>query len=198
MIKAILFDLDGVIIKDPIFSTVYAAEFGLTPENMIPFFTKEFQKCLIDEADLKEVLKPYLSAWKWEKSIDDLLAYWFTNHQDIDQATLALVEKLRSEGIKCYLATNQEKYRTNYIWNKLGLNKFFDGLFVSCQLRVKKPQGQFFTKITDKLQIASPEEIILIDDTMSVVKEAQNFGLNTIYYTTLHDLKNKLSKYVSI
>ncbi len=198
MIKAILFDLDGVIIKDPIFSTVYAAEFGLTPEDMFPFFTKEFQKCLTGDADLKEALKPYLSVWKWDKSVDELLTYWFTHHQDIDQAVLALVEKLRANGTKCYLATNQEKYRTDYIWNKLGLNKLFDGIFVSNELHAKKPQKQFFTKITDNLHVDHPEEIILIEDTMSVIKEAQDFGLNTIYYTTLHDLQNKLSKHVSV
>ena len=60
-IKAILFDLDGVILKprDKYFSEKYAEEQNVPIENIIPFFKNEYKKIMLGQADLKEVLSKY-------------------------------------------------------------------------------------------------------------------------------------------
>ena len=117
MIKIFLFDADGVvIIPSERFSDRFSREFNVDYEEKIPpFFENDFEPCLTGRADLKEIIKPYLKRWGWKKSVDELLEYWFENENHIDERVIEVIKKLRAIGIKCYLATNQEKYRTQYL-----------------------------------------------------------------------------------
>jgi len=62
MIKAILFDGDGVtLVKQGYFSDKYAMEHGVPVEKIMPFFRNEFKTCQLGKADMKEELVKYLS-----------------------------------------------------------------------------------------------------------------------------------------
>lgn len=63
MIKAAIFDVDGVIIVSnssrfsyKIFSQRIAEEYGASPESLSQFFNEVFPKCLVGKADLKKLL----------------------------------------------------------------------------------------------------------------------------------------------
>lgn len=56
MTKAVIFDSDGMLSHGPRFSEHYAREHGILIEEMTPFFTGPFKKCLVGQADLKEEL----------------------------------------------------------------------------------------------------------------------------------------------
>ena len=189
MIKVVLFDLDGVLIKDPIFSTVYAAEFGIKQEDMLPFFSQEFIDCTSGEADLKNALRPYLKTWKWRGTVEELISYWLKHHQLIDVQILNLVKSVREQGIKVGLQTNQEKYRLHHIWNTLAFNKHFDYLYASCELKERKPHSGFFTKILQDLKPIESSEILFIDDSLHNIAVAKDFGFRTYFYANYEELK---------
>ena len=76
MIKAIVFDLDGMVyLTREMFSDRYSREFNLDPEIMVPFFKNQLTLCQDGKADLKEELEEVLVDWKWDKSVDELLDY---------------------------------------------------------------------------------------------------------------------------
>ena len=58
MTKAILFDLDGIVItkKNKLFSQRVSEEMGLPYEQVSAFFTGNFRECSFGRADLKEKL----------------------------------------------------------------------------------------------------------------------------------------------
>ena len=74
MIKVILFDCDGVIIKErgQYFSQRLAQELGLPiNENFVKeFFKKEFLLCETGKADLKEELQKKIGTWGYTGSVD--------------------------------------------------------------------------------------------------------------------------------
>lgn len=71
--KHILFDTDGVIVRSDMWSNEYSRRSGISSEVMKPFFRDIFGDCIIGKADLKEVIKPYLTLWNWTGSVEE---YW--------------------------------------------------------------------------------------------------------------------------
>ena len=127
MIKVIIFDADGVLIPTKQkFSKTLAEKHGIPTEKTLPFFEGPFQDCLIGKKDLRETVAPYLNEWGWGKGVDALLDYWFKLESDSDKDLINYIQKLRQKGVLCFLATNNEKYRFQYMFDKLGFAKSFD------------------------------------------------------------------------
>jgi len=148
--KILLLDMDGLVVKrKKVFSVRISEKLNISVDDVLPFFKNEFQLCLVGKADLKEEIKKYVSDWGWKDSIEDLLKFWFDGEKEVDQEILKKVTDLRNDGYKVYLATNNEKYRVGYLWNNIGLNKHFDGMFSSAEIGFKKPDRKFYFKITD-------------------------------------------------
>src|SRR3989344_7786042 len=136
MIKGILFDADGVtLVKHGYFSEQFIKENNLPPEKIRLFFKEKFSLCQKGKADLKEEIQPYLSDWKY--SVDDYLNNWFTMDFVVNQEVLDIVSQMRTKGVKCYLATDQEKYRAQYLKDR-NFEENFDGVFYSYNLGYQK------------------------------------------------------------
>ena len=146
MTKAILFDVDGIVItgKIQLFSHALAEKQGVSREAVEEFFLSNFRKCSFGKADLKEEIASYLPKWNWQGSVDDLLKFWFETESAKDPEVLKIISDLRRKGIKCYVATRQEKYRLQYIWEVIGLKDYFDGVFSTCDIGYDKKESEFF------------------------------------------------------
>lgn len=165
MIKTIILDADGVVLNRPMmFSERYSREFNIPYDKILPFFENDFVTCIKGQADLKEKIKPYLADWRWNKSVDELLAYWFQNEHFVDEKLIAYIKKLK-ENYAVYLATDQEKYRAKYITDKMGLAKIFNQIFFSCDLGYRKREINFWRQVYASLSCAKNE--IFFGMTMS-------------------------------
>lgn len=192
--KVILFDLDGVVIKKhSYFSHKFADDFGIDPELITTFFTTDFQACLVGRTDLKIIILPYLKTWGWKKSVDDLLEYWFEFESTLDQQIIEDIQKLRTSEKKCYLATNNEKYRTEYVKHRLSLGKKFDGVFSSAYLGCTKSDPRFWTQVMTTLQLP-PSDITLWDDDADNVTSAKQAGIQAFFYSNYSDFKQTLNR----
>ncbi len=198
MIKAIFFDLDGVVVSHAkIFSDYLQEEYGIDKESQLEFFKGEFQDCLVGKADLKEEIIPYMQKWGWKGSVEDLLDYWFDVEAKTDERVLAMVQKLRERGIKCYLATNQEKYRTVYVANEMGLSKVFDGIFSSASVGYIKNNHKFFEIVLSEIGNPKPEEVMFWDDSIENVEIAKSLGIKAELYIGFEDFKEKMIAYLT-
>lgn len=189
-IKAIIFDADGVVINSPgYFSVQYQKDFGISNDMMLPFFKGRFQDCLVGKADLKEELVPLLKDWRWNGSVEELLKYWFKAEHYIDERMVEEIKNFKNRGIKCYLGTKQEKYRTEYIWNEMEFKNIFDGIYSSADIGYKKPDKKFFEFIQNDLEL-KPEEIMFWDDEKDNVETAKGLGWQGYFYDNFEDFIN--------
>ncbi len=184
MPKIVLFDVDGVLIREgEMFSRRYCRDFHLSIEKMLPFFHGIFQECMLGRADLKQILHQYVAEWGWQRSIDELLEYWFGAENDVDATVLETVATLRKNGIRSFIATNNEKYRVMYLWERLGFRNHFDGVFSSSGVGVKKPAPEFFESVSQSLAAYSKQEILLCDNEPQNIDAARQYGFQTHLFT---------------
>lgn len=184
--KFAFIDCDGVIIpREKYFSQRYAEEFGIPDTEILKFFKNEFLACKLGKADLKQEIQKYLPAWKWQKSVDDFLNYWFMSESPLDREVLGLVTDLRKAGIFCILSTNMEKYRREYLWEKLQLKQAFDASLCSADVGALKTSRTFWEKALEKFEIFNKASAIVWDNDSSVVREALDFGFKAYVYNDL-------------
>jgi putative hydrolase of the HAD superfamily len=197
-IKAICFDVDGVLITPPhYFSTELEMQgrYLNVAETLKPYFTGQDEPCLEGKADAKKVLQPFLDAMNWEGTVEDHMKEWFefeARYQDLK--LLDIVNDLRNKGVKCYLTTDQEKHRAKYLSEKLGFRNRFDQQFYSCHLGYRKCHEEYWKQVLSliqkDIQDILPEEIAYFDDSQSNIDVASGFGIKAILYTDFRKFKN--------
>lgn len=192
--KALIFDADGMIVHGDRFSSRLAREYGIPLEITAPFFKNVFPACLIGKADLRKELSKYIGQWGWNKSIDDLFRVWFDEaHNRIDMGLIPIIEESRGKGVKCYLATNNEKYRTENLVRDRGLGEWFDGVFSSADIGSKKPEQAFFEGIFRRIP-ENKEDVIFWDDDLENIEGAKAYGLTAEIYTDIDSFKKRIEE----
>jgi putative hydrolase of the HAD superfamily len=156
---------------------------GLTREHTRDFFHGDFRKCLVGDADLKEAIRPFLMQWGLRSSVDEFVSQWFQTEHVSDGRVLALVDNLRRSGILCALATNQERYRLEYLRQQMGFADHFDAIFGSAEIGAVKPEIRFFNSVATALGV-TPPEVLFFDDHQGNVNGARSAGWDGRLYTS--------------
>jgi putative hydrolase of the HAD superfamily len=194
-IKAVLFDADGVVIHPRMqFSRYLEEAFAITPQMTRPFFSGVFNECLVGTADLLTVLPPFLEEWDWPGSPADFLRLWLAKDDCPNLRLLAAIQRLRRAGLRCGLATLQEKNRAAYMRSNMGFSEQFDHLYFSCELGSPKPAAQFFHKIEASLHL-NGDEILFWDDDPHNIIAARGMGWYAEDYHTFSGYLNRLPLY---
>ncbi|MBI4085089.1 MAG: HAD-IA family hydrolase [Candidatus Liptonbacteria bacterium] len=192
MLKAILFDADGVVLKkykEYFVSQYFAREYNAPADEINAFFENDFRACQRGKLDLKEELVKHLPGWNWPNGVAAFLEYWFTSDAILDPEVMNEIEKIREKGFKCYLVSDQEKYRANYLAERLDLKNKFAKCFFSYELGYLKSQPEYFAEIF-KITGLKPEEFAYFDDDQKNVDVAASLGINSRLYTKLDDIRN--------
>jgi putative hydrolase of the HAD superfamily len=196
MIKVILFDCDGVIVKQvkKYFRQRMKEEFGMVINEELEtfFFRNNFLLCETGKLDLKTELSQELPKWGIDWPLEKVLDYWFSGEAEKDPEMIKEIARLRSLGIKCYLSTNNEKYRVEYLTNVVGLGKILDGIFSSASLGYLKPNLNFWTEIYKKFSGIEKDEILVLDNKREMANSAKEFGFHSHFYTSFENYKTTL------
>lgn len=193
----VLFDADGVLtLPEEVFSIVYARSRGLDAARFEEFFRNEWRQIVTGKQDLKESIAGNPALWQWHGSVDELLELWFKTEDVRNAELLQLIRELRGQGTLCYLATDQEKYRGQYMRDVM-FGGLFDGYYISADLGVTKTDPTFFTMIIEDLQGSYPEmqaqDIVFFDDSRSKIDTARSVGIDARLYTGVEHVRQTLA-----
>lgn len=191
--NVLLLDADGVLIKPSrYFSQVYADTHGLDHKKLDEFFRGDFRLALTGEADLKDLIRRRHDAWQYKGDPDELLRQWFSAENVVDKTLMDKVQNLRLQGVKVYLATDQEAYRTEYVKDVM-FPGLLDGMFVSCEIGVRKIDPRFFEVIVkqlgDQIPGLAPDDVWFFDDNPANVESARQAGIRAALYQEPDDLE---------
>ncbi len=182
MIKAVLFDADGVLtLPEDVFSVVYARSHGLDTKPFENFFKNDWYPIVTGSKDLKDSIAANPELWQWNGTTDELLDYWFKTEDVRNEELLTEIGKLANQDIPCYLATDQEKYRAEYMKTVM-FKDIFSGYFVSAELGTTKTDPRFFELVLQELGVKhpgiQPAEVVFFDDSQSKVDTAKATGID--------------------
>ena len=91
------------------------------------------------------------------------------------------LDRLRMRG-KVFLITNGTPAAQYGRLKSVGLEHFFDGVFISDEIGYAKPDEQFFTYVLNRLQVSKCACIVIGDSLTSDMKGANNAGISSIWY----------------
>ena len=182
MIELMLFDADGVIQTTP--PEWLPALKALTPtggeeDKLLQDIFAAEKPCLTGEKVFADALLPVLSDWGIKLPVQDVLNIW--TMIDPVEVNLNVVSELRQQGVRTGLATNQQNHRAEYMRSALAYDSHFDHLFISCEMRVAKPDPDYFRKIAQMMGLA-PTAIAFVDDHAGNVDAAKSAGLSGAVY----------------
>lgn len=197
MHKVILFDTDGVLtFRERNFSEMYIGKYGLKPQPILEFFTTEWRDFVTGKKDLKDHISTHPEVWQWSGTPQELLDYWFKSEDNRNEELLAVIRRLRAKGIQCYIVTEQEKYRTDYVINVMFKDEF-DGYFSTCEIGYKKSDSRYFKAVLmglrQEITDLRPDDIIYIDDSEDKLLAAREVGIDGELYTGPEQVSHLLS-----
>jgi len=173
-VEVVAFDIDGVLVE-PKFVTVLPDLLNRPPSEIAKFFGGPFERCLLGHADLLAELPVVLRHWEWQGSVEQFVEFWFGVESTVNQAMLEFADALRANGIRCILASTQERHRARSLEALLGVGTRFERAFFSCDVGLKKPNPEFFIAVANTMNLP-PGRFGLIDDVAANVESAQSVG----------------------
>jgi len=192
----IAFDVDGVLVRASDENGYYwqqelAHDFGIDMDEVARFFETDWDACILGQADLDDVLPPYLERWGYAGGVHDFLGYWFAHDCRLDTDLLDAIDRL-DPASRLVIATNQDRHRARYLWENLELHRRFERMFASSAMGARKPDHAFWHHVTTTVDPAHPRDIMLIDDSETNVTAAREFGWQAIHYRDRSDLDGLL------
>ncbi|TFG23906.1 MAG: HAD family phosphatase [Promethearchaeota archaeon] len=209
-IKYWLFDFAGVLAEGPkVLSkviTIINNDFGLNISKKDSFVSKERRKLssgrITSRDFLEKLFKEYYNNQKKDYNkgkfqkvdIDHYLDLWFNMYSELTQVSSDMEEiilRLRKAGYTVCLISNT--YDIHAKSNKLkGFFDLFDQVFLSSELRMRKPEIEQYKYVLDKIK-AEPNECIFIDDKLMNLVPARKLGMTVIRFESFDKFKYYLN-----
>ncbi|MBN1414201.1 MAG: beta-phosphoglucomutase [Bacteroidales bacterium] len=185
MIKAVIFDLDGVIVTTDEFH--YQGWQKLANEEGI-FFNRTINERLRGvsrfeslEIILEKATRTYSHEEKAEMAERKNNYYRALLHTltpaDILPGVLKLLTGLRNAGIK--VAVGSSSRNTPFILEKIGLSRSFDTVSDGNQIKKSKPDPEVFLLAAAKMQVPA-DQCLVVEDADAGVEAANRAGMKCL------------------
>ena len=122
----------------------------------------DFERGLISQDDFVAEVLSYCHSGATAQQVTDA---WMSMLEDLPAERLAAVDELRKNH-PVYLLSNGNDLHFNYIERTYGLSRHFDGLFLSQEMHVAKPEEEIYRAVDEAIRAKEDEEteVIFVDD----------------------------------
>lgn len=143
------------------------------PEIQIEYVFRELYQRKRVEADMKLAVR-----------MGQFFRELSTKYIRLYDGVLELLQALKAQGRGLYLLSNAQRIFTERELHNLGLEPFFDGIFLSSDYTCKKPDRRFYEIMLKSCSIAPESAIMIGNDGVCDVQGAREVGLSTLYIRT--------------
>lgn len=126
-----------------------------------------------------------------------LIEAWSTRFSEMIpgpiEGTVAIAEELKQRGVPLYALTNWSSETFPSQRARFAFMSWFDGVVVSGNEGVIKPDSRIFRVLLERYRIA-PEEAVFIDDNPRNAEAASALGIHGIHFRSPEHLRAELTK----
>ena len=188
-IKAVLFDMDGVLVDSEytMASAAIAAlkEYGVSAkhEDFVDFIGAGEDKFVGGVAEKYGV--PYVLSMK--DRAYDIYGKMIAEQSIAFDGVLGVFEALRKMGIKMAVCSSADAVKVRYNLRSLGLHAdFFDAVLTGNDVTRKKPSPDILLLAAERIDV-EPEDCLVAEDAINGIIAARNAGMHHFAVTTSFD-----------
>ncbi|WP_296383065.1 HAD family phosphatase [Winogradskyella sp.] len=189
MLKAVLFDMDGVIVDtEPLHRKAYHQMFEDVKidvdEDLYASFTGQstINICmrLVDHFNISETPE-YLMSLKRKH-----YKYFFVNDElDLIDGVLDRIKDFYANDVVLVVASSASMLGINQIFDRFNLNQYFIAKFSGADLKQSKPHPEIFIKAAESTGFKR-SECIVIEDSTNGIKAANSADIFCVGFKSLH------------
>lgn len=193
--KAVLFDLDGVLIDSETLYTQFWGEVGRFHHLPSPTFAYDIKGTTLDD-----ILTTYFPDPDVRADVDRLL-HKFENEivYPIFPGALELADSLRTAGIKTVIVTSSDDKKMGFLFNQHpDFRGHFDDIVTAADVTHSKPDPEPYLIGARKAGVA-PEECVVVEDSFQGLESGRRAGAKVIAIATTNPrekLQGKADKIV--
>ncbi|MBI3887741.1 HAD-IA family hydrolase [Candidatus Microgenomates bacterium] len=189
MIKAVMFDLNGVFVQGDKLSDRFQRDFGVDSNEFFSALKEALTICRKPQSpNFYELMKPYFDKWNVKLTEQEFFDYFFGGEHLVTEL-FDYAKELKTKGLKIYVFSNNFKERTSYYLNRWPeLFAIFDGMFFSWETGFVKSDIKAYENFLEKTGLKG-EECVYFDDVQSNIDLAKSIGINGYIYEGIEKIK---------
>ena len=196
--KAILFDLDGVLVDMPdghyealnnalkLFGVEIGRDEHMSYFNGLP--TKKKLERLEQEGRLPQGLREFINTHKQNHTKEVIPRYCVP-----DYSKIIMLKQLKNQGYKLACCSNSIEETLHIMLKSAHLFDFFDVIIGNTQVKNPKPHPEMYLTAFDMLQI-KPHEAIIVEDSPHGIEAAKTSGATVYEVRGVQDVDLSLFK----
>ncbi len=91
--------------------------------------------------------------------------------------------RLLGDKVKMYIVTNGVEFIQRGRYARCGIDRYFDGVFISDAIGVEKPSVKYFEYVSEHIEDFDKSRALIVGDSLtSDMRGGLNFGIDTCWY----------------
>ena len=105
-----------------------------------------------------------------------------------------VLTSIKESGGKIFLLSNAQRLFTEKELEDTELTRFFDDIFISSDMGIKKPDAEFLLALLDKHSLKKEESVMVGNEVLADVGVATAAGIDAIYLNTYNHTQEEIQR----
>ena len=184
-IKAVIFDMDGVIIDNHDYHheawMQFCQKYGVTIEGDVSRYFGRTNTDILTNIFPADLTNKQLYEYAGEK--EKLYRGLYEGNIETAAGLEKLLTDLQHAGIKLAIATSAPPGNVDFVLGNTNLHMYFDAIVDSSMISNGKPDPEIYLKAAEKLAV-EPRHCVVVEDSVAGISSAKAAGMQVVAITT--------------